>query len=106
MSTKFPDSIQTFSTFQDMTYGDWEALSQYRQAMVDNDFATAQQALKGISKVANKLLTNGFMNDMIDTCYAVQAFFNNRQAPDYIVSATEPTGQKNGDLWFEISEVV
>lgn len=106
MSTKFPDNIQTFGRFQDMTYNDWEMLSQYRQAMADSDFATAQQALRGISKLKNKLLTNGFMNDMLDTCYAVQDFFDNRQVPDYVVSLIEPIGQKKGDLWFETSPVV
>ena len=104
MSTKFPDNIQTFGRFQDMTYNDWEMLSQYRQAMADSDFATAQQALRGISKLKNKLLTNGFMNDMLDTCYAVQDFFDNRQVPDYVVSMAEPTNQKNGDLWFKVKD--
>lgn len=103
MSTKFPDNIQTFGRFQDMTYNDWEMLSQYRQAMADSDFATAQQALRGISKLKNKLLTNGFMNDMLDTCYAVQDFFDNRQVPDYVVSMSQPTNQKKDDLWFELS---
>lgn len=105
MSTKFPDNIQTFGRFQDMTYNDWEMLSQYRQAMADSDFATAQQALRGISKLKNKLLTNGFMNDMLDTCYAVQDFFDNRQVPDYVVSMVEPSWQKNGDLWFELPQI-
>lgn len=105
MSTKFPNNIQTFGQFQDMTYNDWEMLAQYRKAMADSDFATAQQALRGISKLKNKLLTNGFMNDMLDTCYAVQDFFDNRQVPDYIVGAIEPTGQKKGDLWFESPEM-
>lgn len=106
MSTKFPDNIQTFSQFQDMTYNDWEMLAQYRKAMADSDFATAQQALRGISKLKNKLLTNGFMNDMLDTCYAVQDFFDNRQVPDYVVSMAEPTNQKNGDLWFKVKDEI
>ena len=105
MSTKFPDNIQMFGRFQDMTYNDWEMLSQYRKAMADNDFAAAQQALRGISKLKNKLLTNGFMNDMLDTCYAVQDFFDNRQVPDYVVSMAEPSWQKNGDLWFELPQI-
>mgnify|MGYP004462008333 CR=1 FL=1 len=105
MSTKFPDNIQTFGRFQDMTYNDWEMLSQYRQAMADSDFATAQQALRGISKLKNKLLTNGFMNDMLDTCYAVQDFFDNRQVPDYVVGPVQPISQKQGDLWFETDRV-
>ena len=105
MSTKFPDNIQTFGRFQDMTYNDWEMLSQYGKAMADNDFAAAQQALRGISKLKNKLLTNGFMNDMLDTCYAVQDFFDNRQVPDYVVGPVQPISQKQGDLWFETDRV-
>lgn len=105
MATTFPQEIQTFLQKQDMTATDGDLVKQYQQAMEDGNIARASEYLAQIENYQNKIITADEMNTIVDTCVAVEQFFANRYNPAYIVSATQPIGQEDGDFWFKVTAV-
>lgn len=104
MATTFPDAIQTFPTMQDITRSDAPYVMQYQTAMQNGDIETATQILQNIQDYGKKIVTADLLNTVNDTVVALQKLYAERYNPSYIVSETQPSGQKAGDYWFQIIE--
>lgn len=103
MATTFPNSVQTFPTMQDITSSDGAAIKRYQEAMQAGNISVAQSALASITNASNKLVTADLLNTVLDTCEAVQKYYNERYSPAYVVSSTQPTNQQATDFWFEVT---
>lgn len=104
MATVFPQAIQTFPNFKDITVQDAPLVKQYQEAMKNGNIAQANQYLAQISNYQNKIITAQLMNTIVDTCEAVQEFYEQKFSPAYIVSTTQPAVQAIGDFWFHITK--
>lgn len=100
--TTFPDSIQTFKTYADIDANDAALVKQYQEAIQQGKTTTAATILAQITNGSNKIITANDINTIVDTLYAVEQYFINRYASQYVVQAEQPTNQREGDLWFEI----
>lgn len=103
MATTFPNSVQTFPTMQDITISDGALIKQYQEAMQKGDVAAAQSALASIANYNNKIITADMLNTLLDTCKAVQEYYDTRYSPAYIVSSAQPTNQQTTDFWLEVT---
>lgn len=73
--TTFPDQVQAFVTMLNMTVTDGPAIIGYQQAMQNGDYATAQQYFAQISNGNQKFVDATKINNLIDTCIALQRFY-------------------------------
>ena len=101
MATNFPN--QTFPTMQDITAGDAALIKQYQDYMQAGNIKTAQSVLANIANHDSKIITSDLINSILDTCVAIQDYYNVRYSPAYIVSETQPTNQQATDFWFEVT---
>lgn len=102
MATTFPDSIQEFPTMLNLTANDIEAVKNYQQAILNNNFALASQYLASISDGNKKLITAEYLNTINDTLEALQIFYEQKWSPAYIVSSSQPSLQEVGDFWLQV----
>lgn len=103
MATNFPN--QTFPTMQDITAGDAALVASYQDFMQAGNINAAQSALASIANHDSKIITADLINSILDTCVAIQNYYNVRYSPAYIVSETQPTNQQPTDFWFEVTGV-
>lgn len=103
MATTFPNSVQAFPTMQDIMASDGALIKQYQEAMQRGDVAAAQSALASIANYNNKIITADMINTVLDTCEAVQKYYNTRYSPAYVVTNTQPTNQLATDFWLEVT---
>lgn len=103
MATVFPQSLQTFPTFADITAQDAPLVKQYQEAMEAGNIAQANQYLSQISNYNNKIITAQLMNTIVDTNEAVQEFYEQKFSPAYVVSTSQPISQSVGDFWFHVT---
>ena len=73
--TVFPESIQTFVTMLNMVVADGPAVLGYQQAMQNGDLETAQQYYQQITNADQKFINAEKMNTLMDTCVALQRFY-------------------------------
>lgn len=106
MATTFPDSIQTFPTMIDIDSADATLVAQYQNAIQSGDVASAAQILRSIPNYSKKIINADLLNTINDTLVAVQQFYADRYNPSYVVSENQPSGQSNGDYWFQIIEEI
>lgn len=91
---------------KDVTVDDAPLVKQYQEAIEAGDPDLAQTILSRIPDGSAKLIRAEFFNDMADTCVAIQETITSGFVPGYVVSDTQPTTQKTGDLWFKITGTV
>lgn len=103
MATVFPQEIQTFPNFKDITVQDAPLVKQYQTAMENGNIAQANQYLSQIQDNKDKIITAQLMNTIVDTNEALQEFYLRKFSPAYIVSAEKPAMQDIGDFWFHIT---
>lgn len=103
MATVFPQAIQTFPNFKDITAQDAPLVKQYQQAMENGNIAQAAQYLSQIQDNQDKIITAQLMNTIVDTNEAVQVYYEKKFSPAYVVSETKPVTQEIGDFWFHIT---
>lgn len=80
-NTSFPDSVQAFVTMLDMAINDAPAVNGYQEAMRNKDYATAQSYLSQIPNVNQKIINAMKLNQLLDTCVALQRFYSTDIAP-------------------------
>lgn len=102
MSSVFPNEIQTFPTMQDISAADASLVQQYQEAMEAGNIATATAILAQISNADKKIIRADLFNTITDTSVALQKYYAEKFSNGYIVSATQPAGQANGDFWFKL----
>ena len=102
MSTVFPNEIQSFPTMQDMTSTDAALVQQYQDAMEIGNIGGAATILGQIANADKKIIRADLLNTITDTSVAIQKFYAEKFSNGYIVSATQPAGQANGDFWFKL----
>ena len=102
MSTSFPGSIQSFPTMQDISAADASLVQQSQEAMEAGNIATATAILGQISNADKKIIRADLLNTITDTSVALQQYYAEKFSNGYIVSATQPAGQANGDFWFKL----
>jgi hypothetical protein len=73
--TSFPDSIQTFTTMQDVESTDGALIKQYQTAIENGDIATAQTIYQQIPNADNKIINSIKINALQDTAMALERFF-------------------------------
>ena len=61
--------------------------------------------LANIANHDSKIITADLINSILDTCVAIQDYYNKRYSPAYVVSETQPTNQQPTDFWFEVTGV-
>lgn len=103
MATVFPEAIQTFPDFKDISPQDATLVKQYQQAMENGDISQASQYLSQIADHGDKIITAELMNTITDTNEAVQVYYEQKFSPAYVVSETRPSVQEIGDFWFHIT---
>lgn len=81
--TTFPDTQQTFVQMIDLTSSDGALMTQYQQAMMNGDFATAQSVLAQIPNANNKIFDSVKANTLFDTTVALERFYKTN-IQDYI----------------------
>ena len=101
LATNFPN--QTFPTMQDITAGDAAIIKQYQDYMQAGNINAAQSVFANIANHDSKIITADLINSILDTCVAIQDYYNVRYSPAYIVSETQPTNQQPTDFWFEVT---
>ena len=106
MATTFPNSIQTFPTMVDIDSADATLVAQYQNAIQNGDAVSAAQILRSITNYSKKIINADLLNTINDTLVAVQQFYANKYNPSYIVSENQPSGQSEGDYWFQIIEEI
>lgn len=79
--TTFPDSVQTFVTMLNISVSDAEAVNGYQQAMRVGDYATAQSYMSQITNGNQKIIDATKFNTLIDTCVALERFYQTDIAP-------------------------
>lgn len=104
LQTSFPDQIQEFPEMEDITVDDLPLVNQYQQYILAGNFAAANGVLQQIQNADRKILKAETINLMGDTTMALERSFQQRYGPFYVVSQSQPTNQKTGDLWFQILE--
>lgn len=75
-NTTFPDVIQTFDKYIDITQDDVERYHAATEAMLAGNLTLAQQLINSIPNVQQKALTSQKMNTLIDTVQALETYFN------------------------------
>lgn len=73
--TVFPDNIQTFVTMLNMVVADGPYIIGYQNAMKNGDLETAQQYYQQITNADQKFINAEKMNTLMDTCVALQRFY-------------------------------
>ena len=106
MATTFPNAIQTFPTMYDVTSADAPLVAQYQDVMQQGDFESARTILQQIPLYEHKIITADLLNTILDTVVAVETYYYSQRANGYEVSASQPSGQVEGDLWFQLTGVV
>lgn len=84
-ATTFPDEIDTFKTYVNVSASDGALIQQYQQALADGDTTTAQSILAQISNAANKIVTADDMNKMMQAIRAIEQFMSG-DYKDYIIA--------------------
>lgn len=79
--TSFPDQIQTFVTMLNMTIGDANAVNGYQKAMRDGNYPLAQQYFNQITNGASKIMDAEKINTLMQTCIAIQRFYESDIEP-------------------------
>lgn len=74
-NTSFPDAIQTFTEYLDITQSDVSAYNAAIEAMLKGDLSQAQSLLSFIPDIDKKVLTAEKLNMMTDTIQALQDFY-------------------------------
>lgn len=100
--TTFPNAIQTFPTMVNIDTTDAPKVKAYQEAVENGDFITAETILQTIANAETKIISATLMNNIIDTCVALQKYYAEKYSPAYEVSASEPLGQAIGDFWFKV----
>lgn len=101
MATTFPDSIQTFPDFENITSADAEAVKQYQTYIQNNQFALAQAVLQTITNYGNKFINADVLNTIADTIEAVENYSQTSFGQHIITSATQPS-QNTNDFWWQV----
>ena len=102
LATNFPN--QTFPTMQDITAADAALIKQYQDYMQAGNINAAQSVLANIANHDSKIITANLINSILDTCVAIQDYYNVRYSPAYIVSEEQPAYQEATDFWFQVTE--
>lgn len=75
-NTSFPDSVQSFVTMLDMAINDAPAINGYQEAMREGNYALAQSYLSQITNGNQKIINSTKLNQLLDTCVALQRFYS------------------------------
>ena len=73
--TTFPDNIQSFVTMLNMSVEDGAAVTGYQQAMQAGNNTLARQYYSQITNANQKFIDATKMNTLMDTCVALQKFY-------------------------------
>lgn len=80
-STSFPNQIQTFTTFLDISASDAKLIQQYQIAIQSNDYETAQNIFSQIPSGDQKIINAQKLNTIINTCEALENFYKTDVQP-------------------------
>lgn len=80
-STTFPNQVQTFTTFLDITVSDAQLIQQYQTAIQSNDYETAQNIFAQIPNGNQKIINAQKLNTIINTCEALENFYKTDVQP-------------------------
>lgn len=80
-NTTFPDSIQTFTNFLNITVSDATLIQQYQTAVQSGDFETAQNVYAQIPNADQKIISALKLNTIINTCEALENFYKTDVQP-------------------------
>lgn len=80
-STSFPNQIQTFATFLDISASDARLIQKYQIAIQSNDYETAQNIFAQIPNGNQKIINAQKLNTIIDTCEALENFYKTDVQP-------------------------
>ena len=105
MATNFPNQIDNFPKMLDITEADAELVRKYQTAMEAGVYDVAQVSLNQIADGQRKIISAGFMNNMLDSITATEDYFAHRYSPAYVVSETQPPYQQATDFWFHVTGV-
>lgn len=73
--TNFPDSIDTFLTYLNITATDAPLIAQYQSAVESGDFTTAQTVLAQIPSYTQKLIKATDLNKIMQSILALERFY-------------------------------
>lgn len=79
--TTFPDTIQSFVTMLNMVVSDASAINGYQEAMRSGDYDLAQRYFDQITNGNQKMLDATKLNTLMDTCVALQRFYQSDIEP-------------------------
>lgn len=79
--TSFPDQIQTFVTMLNMTVADANVVNGYQLAMRSGDYTLARQYFNQITNGSAKMVDAEKMNTLMQTCIAIQRFYQSDIEP-------------------------
>lgn len=115
MSSKFPNEIDKFIPFLDLTTNDGEKIKKYEIAMQQNNFAEASRILATIENVEQKILSASRFNQIKDSVIATQEFYGKNVKPyieqkqnewENIISQFEFKGEYNSTTRYKINNMV
>lgn len=86
-NTNFPDSVDNFPEFLNMTSEDFEYVKQYQEYKMAGNNERAQIAFNNITNGAQKIISPLKMNEIRDAILAVQNF--------YALPASDPNNYRN-----------
>ena len=99
----FPYEIIEFLPRYNITVDDGAKIKEYQQLIQAGNWDEANAVLQSISQWGRKIINASYLNSIASTCNALEKYYLERYSPAYIVSATQPVHQDNGDFWFQIT---
>lgn len=91
--TAFPNAIQSFVTMLNMVAADAPAVLGFQEAMEQGDTPLAQQFYSQITNANQKFIDATKMNTLMDTCIALQRFYQTDIQPFITSKQTEWTNR-------------
>lgn len=81
--TSFPDSVDSFAQFLDITSTDYSLVKQYQEALERGDYSGAQSALSQIPQNSQKIISSMRLNELREAIFALEKFYGT-DIEDYV----------------------
>lgn len=84
--TTFPESVDEFEQFLDITTTDYSLIKEYQEALGSGDVTTAQSVLSQIPQATQKIISSMRLNQLRDAILAMEKFYSTTDISGYINS--------------------
>ena len=87
--TQFPQKVDNFSAFLNMSQNDYQLVKQYQEAIQVGDMTLAQQIFNQIPQGSQKIITALRLNQLREAILAMEEFYGTDVKPYITTKQTE-----------------